>query len=694
VTVIADAPTRAAARPPPTPRPRRPPWVRILLAVLVLAIVVFLILFRWDWLRGPLARYLSGRLHRPVAITGHLDVHPWSWTPQASVTGLVIGEAPWAGKAPLATLPRITVQAKILPLIFGGRLILPLVEADRPSAVLTRDAAGRANWEVHPGVKAEPLKLPAITRLIIRDGAVRYEDVRRPLRFSGVISSTEEAAAGADRGDFRMDGNGTLNGEAFTAAIHGGPLIRVDPTRPYAFTARMETASTRLRLTGQIDHPFDFGALSGVFSLQGPDLARLYAITGIALPNSPPYTLSAGFARRGGVYALRRMAGRVGGSDLEGAFTLDTRGGRPMVTADLASRRLRLADLTTLFGAAPRHMASGDIAPGLAAERARLTAQHRVLPDVPLDASRIRGMDAHATYRAAQIEAGRVPIDDLSLTADLDHGLLTVDPLSVSLSQGRLSGSVRIDARRATQVNAIDLRLTDAKLASIIPSKGSNPPPVEGGVWARARLTGTGASVRAAAAHADGAVTAVIPGGAMRATLANLLGIDLDRTAFLLITRNKADTPIRCAVADFQARDGVLTADRIEMDTGVVQVNGSGDVDLRDETVNLKLAGRPKKISLIRLNAPITLTGRLDHVTPGVDVVHAIPQAAGAVALGVFAAPLAALLPFVAPGLAKNADCQALVGQAQAQGVRSPNAAPADLHGGAAGRKQSPFKIF
>jgi uncharacterized protein involved in outer membrane biogenesis len=127
------------------------------------------------------------------------------------------------------------------------------------------------------------------------------------------------------------------------------------------------------------------------------------------------------------------------------------------------------------------------------------------------------------------------------------------------------------------------------------------------------------------------------------------------------------------------------------MDTDVVQVNGTGNLNLADETLDLRLAGKPKKVSVVRLNAPITVGGRFDAPKIGVDVVHAAPQVAGAVALGVFAAPLAAVLPFVAPGLAKNADCQALVGSAQAEGVRSPSPA---LPAPAARRKQSLFHIF
>jgi uncharacterized protein involved in outer membrane biogenesis len=110
------------------------------------------------------------------------------------------------------------------------------------------------------------------------------------------------------------------------------------------------------------------------------------------------------------------------------------------------------------------------------------------------------------------------------------------------------------------------------------------------------------------------------------------------------------------------------------MDTGEAQIHATGDVSLRDETLDLRFSAKPKKFSLIRLNAPITLKGRFDKPKLGVDIVHAIPQAAGAVALGVIAAPLVAILPFVGPGLAHNADCQALVGAAEAPHGPAPTA--------------------
>src|ERR1041385_6994563 len=62
-------------------------WGGAALAVVILLILVF---FDWNMLRGPLARYASGRLHRQVRIEGNLHVHLWSWTPRVDVGGLHI----------------------------------------------------------------------------------------------------------------------------------------------------------------------------------------------------------------------------------------------------------------------------------------------------------------------------------------------------------------------------------------------------------------------------------------------------------------------------------------------------------------------------------------------------------------------------------------------------------------------------
>ena len=298
----------------------------------------------------------------------------------------------------------------------------------------------------------------------------------------------------------------------------------------------------------------------------------------------------------------------------------------------------------------------------------RLMAEHRLLPDASLDSRRMRTTDARLTYRALSVDAGKLPIRNLSFKLALDHGLLTVDPLSVRLPQGDLAGRIRLNARGATPVTAIDFRLANARLENLV-ERGAAQPPVTGGLYARAALTGAGASVRAAAGHANGQVTVAIPGGQMRQAFAELMGIDVARGLILLLSKNHGTTPIRCAVADFRATDGVLRAQSIVLDTGVVIATGSGDVDLKNETMNLAFAGKPKKFRLIRIGAPITVKGTFEKPKLGVDIAKAAPQAAISVALGALVAPLAAVLPFVGAHATKDADCGVLIQQAEARGA-------------------------
>jgi uncharacterized protein involved in outer membrane biogenesis len=124
-------------------------------------------------------------------------------------------------------------------------------------------------------------------------------------------------------------------------------------------------------------------------------------------------------------------------------------------------------------------------------------------------------------------------------------------------------------------------------------------------------------------------------------------------------------------VASFQATGGVMTANNIVVDTEQVVARGRGAIDLRNESLNLRLEGRAKEFRLVRVMAPITLRGPFTNLRPGVELNRAAPQGILAVVLGVAISPLAAILPFVDPGLARDANCGSLIANAGAGRVRA-----------------------
>jgi uncharacterized protein involved in outer membrane biogenesis len=122
-------------------------------------------------------------------------------------------------------------------------------------------------------------------------------------------------------------------------------------------------------------------------------------------------------------------------------------------------------------------------------------------------------------------------------------------------------------------------------------------------------------------------------------------------------------------LADFRVRNGVMQARDMVFDSDVVKATGSGSVNLKDETLSMELNGAPKKFTLIRLRAPITVTGSLRSPSVGVKAGGAIAQAGAAIALGALLTPFAAILPFIDPGLAKDANCAAADATAQRHGA-------------------------
>lgn len=642
-------------------------WTSGIFAVLIATVVVVLSILDWNILRGPISRFASERTGREVAIDGDLDVHILSWKPSATVNGLRIGNPAWAGKGRMAEIRRLDVQIELLPLL-RGQVILPRLAVDQPNLVLIRDGQGRANWSFDKGEpKGEPFRMPPIRHFSVENGRLKFTDTKRRLTLDARIEATERSGR-AGRG-FVLDGKGSMNGAPFVLDVTGGPLLNVRPNRPYPFDADVRAGATRITAKGAIPKPFDLGRFTADVTARGPDLADLYELTGVALPNTPPYRLAGKLARDDEMWKVTGLGGRVGDSDMSGVLSVDTGGERPFLRGDLKSKLLDLDDLAAIFGGAPARGGGETASEGQKAVGRQLAAQRRLLPDATLKVSRIRSMDADVKYRAESIRAPHLPLRGAMVRVKLDNGLLVADPLRFDLPQGNFSGMARLDARKDTPVSAIDIRLSKARLEQLLPVSAGGAPPITGGLVGRVKLTGVGASVREAAGNANGEAMLVVPGGEVREAFAELLGVNVTKGLGLLLAKDQSKTDVRCAVAHFEARNGVLRSDRIVFDTEPVLGTGQGTIDLRTEQMSFKIAGKPKEPRLIRLMAPVTVNGPIVQPKIGVEPGRAIAQGGIAAALGAFVTPIAAILPFVDLGLAKDAACGALIAEAGREGA-------------------------
>lgn len=635
-------------------------WTGGVVLVITAAVLLFLAWFDWNMLRGPIGRYASERTGRSVVIDGDVGVRLLTWTPTASFASLRVGNPAWAPREDMTRIEKLTVSVALMPL-FHGQVQLPLVNVQRPDISLFRDTAGRANWDFgRPDAKPNPpFKLPPVKTFIIDDGHLRILDQKRKLTFVGTVNAYEQRGANGE--GFRLDGKGELNRKLFTARAVGGPLINVQANRPYPFDADVRAGGAHVTAKGAIPKPFDLGILDAAVTVSGDDLNNLYYLTGLALPNTPAYRVSGRLKRNDLTYEVTGLKGRIGGSDVAGHLTVETATGRPFVKGALTSNLLDFKDLGTLFGAP---LPSKAASPEQKATAAAMQASGRLLPDATLQVERVRAMDADLHYSARSVKAPGLPLRRFEIGVKLDHGVMSLDPIAFHFPTGRLAGSARIDARTNVPVSDTDMRVTGIRLEQFVKSSGGVEP-LEGLLAARAKLHGRGDSVHKTAAAADGAVTLVIPRGQVRRLFAELMGIDATKSLFLYLAQDKSPTDIRCAVAEFQVKNGVMHAQRLVFDTGVVTVVGKGTINLDSETLDLTFKGQPKKFRLVRVAAPITVGGRLRSPKFGVEVGAAAAQTGIGLALGALLTPLAAVLPFVDAGLAKDANCVGLIQEAR-----------------------------
>ena len=661
---------------------RKVTWLRVLagIAAFLLLLIVIVIAIPDSVWKRIIVSQVTKATGRQAAIDGDLKLHLLTFNPELIIERFSLANPEWAHTKNMLEVQRFDVVVSLWSLLKFDPAF-PRIAIDTPVIDLEREGSGRANWDFStagaqkpkPAQTSKPLHIPVIQNLSINNGKLRADDRIAKLKFDGELSIAEKQNTSDDKA-LNVHGNGSLNGKPFELKVAGPPLLNVDSSKPYDFETSVTAADIKLSAQAEVLKPFDLAAVTSKFHLSGNDLADFYYLTGLALPNTPPYDISGTAVRNGLKFQIDDLHGRLGGSDISGKLGIDASIKRPKLTAQLISKELNLADLAAPLGTdATPEKKSGSLSQSPDA-KSKPPAQPGappppnalLLPDADLQVDRVRAMDADVTFDAASIVANKLPMKKVRFHLLLDNGKLTLDPLTFSLPEGTFSGTVGINARQKIPVTDIDMKLVNVDLTQFKPASSSTTnAPFEGQMVGRIKLRGTGTSVHKAAATVNGDITVVIPNGEIRDSFAELTGINISRALGLLFTKNEQNTVLRCGVVSFHADDGEMKATTILVDTTHVIITGKGDIDLKNEAIDMSLGGQPKGPRLLRLRSPITVHGTLAHPLPGLKAANVAEQAGAAVALGILLTPVASILAFVDPGLGKDANCAAVLGQAE-----------------------------
>src|SRR3569833_2081152 len=115
------------------------------LAVLIGVVVLVVVFFDWNWLKGPIEHRVSSATGRSFVINGDLDVD-LSLHPLVRVLGIVLGNAEWGSAPEMLTMDELAFRIDLVKLL-RGQVVLPEVHLQRPLLLLEENAEAKANWQ-------------------------------------------------------------------------------------------------------------------------------------------------------------------------------------------------------------------------------------------------------------------------------------------------------------------------------------------------------------------------------------------------------------------------------------------------------------------------------------------------------------------------------------------------------------------
>jgi uncharacterized protein involved in outer membrane biogenesis len=634
-------------------------------AAILVGLVLIVVFFPWNTLRGPVASYFGHRLHRTVTIAGDLRVH-LGFPTRIEVNDLSIANAPWSDLQPMAHAARLDLTFGLPSLLHLTPDTVRLVE---PRVVLEKNASGEANW--HFG--SEGSGPPSLGEVSIDKGMLRYRDPTLRGDITVALQSTMPSASAPE--ELHFDGRGTLRGDPFTIAGRGrglSALRRVDD--PYQIAFDLNAGKTGVAFDGTIV-PSAPENQRGALHLRGPDLSQLYPIVPSPLPWTPPYTLAGDLTHENGQWKFRRIKGTVGESDLAGQFTLDRSGERPTTIADLTSRKFDYKDLGGFIGLPPGEPGKSAKTPEQTRGVQKRARSDRVLPDKPFDLAKLRAHDIDLKFRGASVKWDRFPLDNLTLHMTLRNGVLNFEPLDFGIAGGHVVSTMSLDLTRQAPVAKAQIEVRRVELKRLFPQLAA-PGGSAGRFGGRARFSATGNSVAALLGSLDGEAALAMSGGEMSTLQLVLTNLDLARAASLLLRGSDEKAVLHCAITAMHAKAGTLVPDLMVVDSADELIHGSGSIDFGSEKYDVELKADSKKPSLVALRGPILISGTFKNPDVRPAVAEPAARIGAAVALGILAPPLA-LLPLIDLGDAPDANCRALYQDARvATGIDPGTAKP------------------
>jgi len=402
---------------------------------------------------------------------------------------------------------------------------------------------------------------------------------------------------------------------------------------------RPETVAVRLNGAVQSVKPLENATLDFSFDSNNPTI--LNNAYGSQYFNKLPIHTTGHFqCPRSGYYKIPDFLAKYGDSDIAGSLSLNMAHDKPALTANVSSQKLDLRPIREAF---LEHN------PQFGKQHQSSSPKGKIFSNQPFSINVLDRMDANIDFQGQELLVHKFAFNDITVGLHLHNGDLDVVPLNFTIGGGSADGKIILNSENGNTALETDLEVNKFEIGPMMEQLGIEHK-LEGTMNTSIDLTGSGNSIAALMASLDGTIHLTLDDGQIQNEELAMLERYLGSNVLDLFNPFKARTPytkIKCLINTVEIDKG--DADyRLVMDTEQSALVVAGNINLKDETLNIAIKPTAKKgfgeehigsisFSLSQLSRPFGLGGTFARpqiiIDPGRTALTA-GKIAAALALG------------------------------------------------------------
>ena len=379
--------------------------------------------------------------------------------------------------------------------------------------------------------------------------------------------------------------SGQVDKQALQITGDVGPLSALQSGRDVKAKLSVQHGELKLRLDGTFA---SLDALQGsrfAVDASGPSLARLNPLLGLALPDTPPFALTAQIAGSERRLQFSKLKATSGNSDISGELSLPLLpGGR--IEGALASSEFDLQPFLEHSG-----QPAGDT---------------QALLERELSNGALQGLDGALRVKVGRLHLVAMELEQVSIDAASDKGHLK---LKLGAEKERLTADVDLKPVGTAWQIAVNHK-GKMDLGELIDRKKYGEDESQAPLEIDMQLHGTGKSLAGVLQSAAGQFTMVVGEGQLSETISRRL--PLGNVLYTLLRallpgdRSKHQGKLECAVIQLDIAKGIATSSKgLALRTDQINVLGGGALKLRTGEIDLRFKTAQRKVSFVIIRPSI-----------------------------------------------------------------------------------------